>query len=68
MLLENVSFPKCHYEKKIIFIFKKMKAPQKKKKKCPAELNAVLQSKVNLSQIKQIYSMINVANIKDPRG
>lgn len=46
-----------------------MKAPQKKKKKkCPAELNAVLQSKVNLSQIKQIYSMINVANIKDPRG
>lgn len=44
-----------------------MKAPQKKKK-CPAELNAVLQSKVNLSQIKQIYSMINVANMKDPRG
>lgn len=67
MLLENVSFPKCHYEKKIIFIFKKMKAPQKKKK-CPAELNAVLKSKVNLPQIKQIYSMINVANMKDPRG
>lgn len=50
---------------KNLFYFKKTKTPQKKKK-WPAELNAALQSKVNLSLIELTYRMINVANTTDP--